>query len=435
MIKTEILAENKNLHKLEKLFSCRNLTPSHYGELIEILLKNNLIVLAEKAILLGLKKFNSGKKLSQYIRAVIFQREMDTFFSCKMDALDFKVAVSDIFYRLAELHCQFGNTKKMEFFFKKFSSLETARQKPHQTLNAFCALGEFEKILNLKLMKNYPFKAEEIHDSLNPFEKIIDARHLRFLQKKLNLTSREKPGEPELKFLKALLIKKVSPKKSAEMLSKIKTSNAKLNAIARYHAGQFFLNSVNFKKAHANFQKAFKVFPECETLTGKISECLMGMGSVKKALANIQKLIKKRPSPGLISWRGELLLLSGKYIEAKTILAKATKENRGMSYCWLGAALFKLGKINKALENLNKAVEINPDDLEALIWRAEANIKLNNFEKALRDINKARELDNKFLWVYLNTARICLVKKEFKKAIVEFKKVPLYARKFLIKKS
>lgn len=48
-----------------------------------------------------------------------------------------------------------------------------------------------------------------------------------------------------------------------------------------------------------------------------------------------------------------------------------------------------------ALENFNKAVNINADNSEAVLFRGIALLKLGNYDKAINDFNKSESLNSK----------------------------------------
>ena len=64
----------------------------------------------------------------------------------------------------------------------------------------------------------------------------------------------------------------------------------------------------------------------------------------------------------------------------------AALTNRGMAY-------IEMGSLKQGLEDLDRAVDLNPDGVEALINRAAAHAQLEQGEQALADLNRVLELD------------------------------------------
>jgi len=113
---------------------------------------------------------------------------------------------------------------------------------------------------------------------------------------------------------------------------------------------------------------------------------------------------KSISSPGFSAWRGQLLLFSSRYRESVKELDKTIGAGNNLGWCWRGAALFKLGKKGPAMENLTKAVKVNPNDLEARVWRAELLRTGKKFTRALDDLNHALGVMPEHPWALANLA-------------------------------
>ena len=64
----------------------------------------------------------------------------------------------------------------------------------------------------------------------------------------------------------------------------------------------------------------------------------------------------------------------------------AALTNRGMAY-------IEMGSLKQGLEDLDRAIDLNPEGVEALINRAAAHAQLEQGEQALADLNRVLELD------------------------------------------
>ena len=57
-----------------------------------------------------------------------------------------------------------------------------------------------------------------------------------------------------------------------------------------------------------------------------------------------------------------------------------------------------MGRYDEALADLNRAIELDPDDAGAFGRRGETYIALGNYDEALADLNRAIELDPAKAW-------------------------------------
>ena len=62
-----------------------------------------------------------------------------------------------------------------------------------------------------------------------------------------------------------------------------------------------------------------------------------------------------------------------------------------------GQALDNIGREEEALECYNKALEINPDDLQVLDYKSNSLTDMGRYEEALECYNKIFELDQSYL--------------------------------------
>lgn len=71
----------------------------------------------------------------------------------------------------------------------------------------------------------------------------------------------------------------------------------------------------------------------------------------------------------------------------------------------------------KALENLNKVIEINPDSEEGYLKRALVYKELKNFEKSIEDLSKVIELNYRLDEAYTMRGNCYIMQKKFRKAL------------------
>lgn len=68
---------------------------------------------------------------------------------------------------------------------------------------------------------------------------------------------------------------------------------------------------------------------------------------------------------------------------------KTEEQDVAKAYCDLGLALFNKGKYEESIENLNKAIELDSNCINAYVHRGGAYIKKSQYEKAIEDYSKA----------------------------------------------
>gem|GEM_PF-5686176 len=428
-LEMEVLAVQKKFSELEKLVAAKCFSPLHYAALFEVLLKGNFAKETEKFMLIGLKKFSRTKNLPLYLKAAVFQRHLDTVFSKKIHRLGFIPKPEDVYFRIAEIHLNAGHTQKMRKFLTEYvKNAEIKRENSDQMFEAFCLLGNFSKAFscNLEHLLNEHLDNEtEISEGINPFSKLRDKKYAKFLSRQMTLYLQKKPEDERAKFYRFLLTAQFSDigPKYAEQIRKLKLKNKKLAAFMNHTCGLVFLKKQKFDSALSCFKKALSGFPESEMINGKIAEALLRAGNEKKSLKYIRQVLNHLPRPGLKAWEGELLLITGRYRQARRVLQQALEENCVFAYCWLGATLFKLGSPFQALNYINQAIKFNPSDIEAKIWRSEININLGNFARAMSDIDEIISIEKTNFWAHVNKIDIFCRKGDAKQALRYFRKI------------
>lgn len=152
-------------------------------------------------------------------------------------------------------------------------------------------------------------------------------------------------------------------------------------------------------------------------------------------------------SPMYLKDRAEILLLKGAYNEAiadlttaiplhlRTACARVFPEHRDECrnrelkgreselLTMRGEALMYKADYPKALADLDRAIVLQPDNIEAYINRARVHASRNDFATALKDVDRAIELDPKSFPAYFYRALIYKLTRQWDKAIADFEKV------------
>jgi tetratricopeptide (TPR) repeat protein len=138
--------------------------------------------------------------------------------------------------------------------------------------------------------------------------------------------------------------------------------------------------SVNPRNARAWFHLGFAYYEQ---------------GRCADAVRAYEKGAAVSPSPDyslLVDW-ALALDCAGRLDEAEEKLRQATAlERHSHGYAILGRVLAQKGDLNRALEVLNEALQINPSDANALVYRGNVRLLRNEPAEALADYEAALQL-------------------------------------------
>lgn len=91
------------------------------------------------------------------------------------------------------------------------------------------------------------------------------------------------------------------------------------------------------------------------------------------------------------------------------------------AYYHRGLAYYQLKDYNKAIEDYNKALVLNPQSTHAYNGRGFAYYELKEYQKAIKDYNKALIINPQFIYAYYNRGLAYHQLKEYPKAIEDYK--------------
>ncbi len=122
--------------------------------------------------------------------------------------------------------------------------------------------------------------------------------------------------------------------------------------------------------------------------------------------------------------RGNAYASLGNYTQAIEDLQKAIELNPRYveAYNNRGYVYMKLGDYRQAIEDLQKAIELNPKYAEAYNNRGNAYAQLGNYGQAIEDLQKAIELNPKYALAYNNRAFIHGTLGDYRQAIEDLQK-------------
>lgn len=82
-----------------------------------------------------------------------------------------------------------------------------------------------------------------------------------------------------------------------------------------------------------------------------------------------------------------------------------------------------IGKYEEGFEIIDKLLKINPNNIDAYYYRASGNMQKGNNNEAIKDFSKIIEIDPKYTDAYFYRGQIYYLEKDFKSAEKDFTKV------------
>ena len=167
-----------------------------------------------------------------------------------------------------------------------------------------------------------------------------------------------------------------------------------LNAYILYTLGYESGDDKMIEKALNVMEKALeadkKLEEDVEFLTYK-ANVLYELGKFDEALKVVDKAITIKDDLKLHKLRGDILFNLGKFDEAIKEYEKDLNNDENL-YA-LGFTYFKMREYEKALEYLDKAISLKPDNPYYYETRAEVLLSMGKKDEAMQEIQKALELD------------------------------------------
>ena len=131
-------------------------------------------------------------------------------------------------------------------------------------------------------------------------------------------------------------------------------------------------------------------------------------GDLRQAELYLKQAVQDKPTPEAHHALGKVFLAQGRYDEALKQFAEAN-QNDAQLYNDIGVAWFEKGDLNRALDNFNKALQLNPALLEALFNRALCYEKLARKEDAKADWREYLKHDSSSPWAVEAQQRLKLL--------------------------
>jgi len=321
----------------------------------------------------------------------------DSIFNARLSDGNFRPGPADKLYRLAEACRNSGRLDRMAGLLRTYLRLAPGRP---ETAIALALTGRYEEALQsiAAFLSGRALSPHEIFLLGNPWLNIQDPA---FIKKALKKAAAAKAGR-ETAGIKALHLF-ILRSRAGKPPGKPPLFRGRLS-IMNTHCAQALLEAGRPREAAGLLAETENNFPLDEYCCGKLAEALLCSGREKEALALMAHKAPLLRTPGFSAWRGQLLLLCGKYALAAAELKKKPAAASPMSLCWLGAALLKLGKPAAAEGLLKRAVKETPSDLEAAAWLAETLRISKKPAAALKAAQRVLALAPAHPWALLNGA-------------------------------
>lgn len=262
--------------------------------------------------------------------------------------------------------------------------------------------GNFEKSINLlnqglKLDSlNYLFNIEKYKCYIWMYE-----YNLAIIE--INKAIQINPFNPEAYFLRSLVDNNLGKfDESLNDINKAIQESEKQNIqFADFYSwrGSLYITIRNLKKAEKDFLIALKIDPTNEIILTSYSCLLMEMNKFPESKILLDSLYKKNPNHNRILTNLAFVNIElQNYDEAIDLCDKGIKINSNDTiilstlYNNKGYAYYFLNRYEDALNQINKAIELNKQNSYAFKNRALILIKLNEKEKACTDLNQAIKL-------------------------------------------
>jgi len=104
-------------------------------------------------------------------------------------------------------------------------------------------------------------------------------------------------------------------------------------------------------------------------------------------------------------------------------LGTLSKDDLATAYANRGTAYRDTRQYDRAMDDYNKAVELNPGDARAYVLRGTVHVLTEQYDRVIEDCSKAIELDPQYAMAYNNRGVAYQITREYDRAIEDFTEV------------
>jgi serine/threonine protein kinase/Tfp pilus assembly protein PilF len=224
--------------------------------------------------------------------------------------------------------------------------------------------------------------------------------------------------------------------KDKEDLTKRYTENAE--AYNLYLQGRFFWE----KRTEEGFKKAVECFKQAIELDPSYSLAYVGLANTYGTFAGYGFLSLDEAIPRVRTLLEKALSIDDEIADAHTLMAQITyaydwdwegaeKEfklalqlnpNSMYAHMWFSIYLAKMGRMDKALEELTRAYELDPLNIVVNYGMGAGNIWARRYDVAIQAFEKSLSMDQNFVPAYVGLGKIYLLQSKHEEALEELDK-------------
>ncbi|MCA2699507.1 MAG: tetratricopeptide repeat protein, partial [Microcystis sp. M179S2] len=188
----------------------------------------------------------------------------------------------------------------------------------------------------------------------------------------------------------------------------------------------------NYEQALTLINQAISLLPNNPNYYNEKSSVLSRLKRYDEGLAAINQAINLAPRAAWYSNRGVLYQDQQKYKLALDDYNKAIElnPNHANAYVNRGILYYNQQKYELALSDFSKAIDINPNDAEAYSNRGGVYYNQQKYELALSDINKAIEINPNYAVAYYNRGNLYYNQQKYDSALADYNQAIKLNRNF-----
>ncbi len=152
-----------------------------------------------------------------------------------------------------------------------------------------------------------------------------------------------------------------------------------------------------YSESVAAYDKAIALDPQDFSLYLIKGFALLQLKDIQEALSTLNQSLQIKPTPTAYASRGSIYFLFFQREPQKAIAdinkALELQPDYNMAYAMRGNVYASLGNIQQALADLNQAIQIKPEEAHHYFFRGQVYKKIKDYPKAIADFKKAIELE------------------------------------------
>jgi Flp pilus assembly protein TadD len=292
--------------------------------------------------------------------------------------------------------------------------------------------GSFFATLSLLvLLSGHPVRAQDVLSG--PLtEQLSNRLTKQILQYKLDLT-REIEGEFERRkqllgaketVERANALRQLLKSKAAtyEMIEDFGRAEADFNALVEVmpqnpvtysDRGYFYMRQSRFADAVHDFITGSRLAPSEALFSYGAGRAFYRMGQYADAVAQFGEAIRLAPNDSIAHLsRADVLTQLGKYAQARSDydlalrLGLPRESDRFLALFGRGYANIFLGDFSGAIHDMDGALVVQPDMINAVVWRGYAHERLGQRQRALEDYETALRISPNDGWIRASISRM-----------------------------